>query len=483
MVTIRTRIITGILLIVAGGFYYLVNWMLGEMRPHYMKSMEESLVDESVLLASLIEGMIIDGRITTEDLRGAFDRARNRTFHARIYDMIKNRMNVRVYITDAKGIVLFDSDGGADEGKDYSRWNDVHLALRGRYGARTSHSISGDQSTSVLYVAAPIMADSAIAGVLTVCKPSGSVTFFIEQARGKMIVAGFIVGLGVILVGVFLSIWVTSPIKRLTGYARDVRDGKNVSLPRLGLLSPLGHSELGVMGTALEEMRDSLEGKKYIENYVQTLTHEIKSPLAAIRGAAELIDDTMPVPERTRFLRNIRTETERIQHIVDRLLELSSLESRKTLREHTAVDLGALIDRQCRTIAPSCEAKHIECRRVPGTTTVVHGEPFLIRQAIANCLQNALDFTPENGIITIALERRTSAAVITIDDTGTGIPDYAMEKIFDRFYSLGRPDTSRKSTGLGLSFVKEAMALHGGRVSVVNRLEGGVRVGLLFPVA
>jgi two-component system, OmpR family, sensor histidine kinase CreC len=483
MVTIRTRISIGILLIVAGGFYYFVNWVLGEMRPHYIKSMEESLIDESVLLASLVEGMIKEDTIPVGDLRNAFDRAGNRTFKARIYDMVKNRINVRVYITDARGIVIFDSDGGAAEGQDYSQWNDVHLTLKGLYGARTSHRIANDKSTSVLCVGAPIMDESGITGVLTVCKPSGSVTFFIEQAREKMIVAGFIVGLGVIVLSIFLSIWVTAPVKRLTGYARAVRDGNSVSLPRLGLLSHLGHSEVGVMGTALEEMRDTLEGKKYIENYVQTLTHEIKSPLAAIRGAAELIDEDMPDAERTRFLRNIRTESQRIQHIVDRLLELSSLESRKSLRERTAIDIAKLIDQQCREIAPSCEAKHITCRNSSVETIVIEGEPFLIRQAIANCLQNAIDFTPPNGTVSIALHQRNSAAVITIDDTGTGIPDYALDKIFSRFYSLKRPDTNRKSTGLGLSFVKEAMTLHGGTVSVRNRPEGGVQVELVVPLS
>lgn len=483
MVTIRTRIIIGILLIVAGGFYYLVHWMLGEMRPHYLKSMEESLIDESVLLATMIEGSLENGTIPTDALRRVFDTARSRTFTAHIYDMVKTSMNVRVYITNAEGIVIFDSEGGAAEGSDYSRWNDVQRTLKGQYGARTSHTIPGDQSTSVLYVAAPIKTRNEIIGVLTVCKPSGSVTFFIEQARNKMIVAGSIVGLAVILVGISLSIWVTSPIRRLTMYARAVRDSKSASLPRLGLLSHLGHSEVGVMGTALEEMRDALEGKKYIENYVQTLTHEIKSPLSAIRGAAELIDDAMPRAERIRFLSNIRSESARIQHIVDRQLVLASLESRKSLRERTTIDLDKLIVQQCSTMAPACEAKQIACSIAAGDTITIEGEVFLVQQAIANCLQNAIDFSPVKGVITVSLKRLPHKAIIIIDDSGSGIPEFALDKVFNRFYSLKRPGTSKKSTGLGLSFVKEAMTLHNGTVTVANRHDGGARVELHFPLS
>jgi two-component system sensor histidine kinase CreC len=481
MVTIRTRIIIGFLVIAMAGFYYLVNWVIKDMRPHYMKSMEESLVDESVLLASIVEGSVREGRIGTDSLKSAFTRARSRELRAAIYDLVKTRMNVRVYITDAKGTVIFDSDNGAEEGKDYSRWIDVRRTLSGGYGARTTHRIPDDQSTSALYVAAPIRNDTAIIGVLTVCKPTGSVTFFIDQAKNKIIVVGLIVAVGVVLMGVFLSIWVTSPIRRLTAYARSVRDGKPSVLPRLGIFSRLGHSEMGVMGKALEEMRDTLEGKNYIEKYVQTLTHEIKSPLSAIRGAAELIDENMPADKREHFLDNIRAEVERIQNIVDRLLELSALESRKDLREITDIDFSALIRELLESMAPAFDAKSLTCSPSVPDGIVIRGERFLIQQALANCLQNAVDFTPPGGTISVTLEKSSTDAIVTIDDTGVGIPEYALNKIYDRFYSLSRPDTKRKSTGLGLSFVREAVVLHQGILSVTNRQEGGVRAQMRFP--
>lgn len=470
------------LIIVAVGFFYLVNWVVDDLRPHYMKSMEESLVDESVLLASLVEQMVDSSAIKTKMLRDAFQSAHRRRFDATIYDLVKNQMNVRVYVTDNKGIVLFDSDNSKDEGKDYSRWNDVQRTLRGQYGARTSHGIPDDKSTSVLYVAAPIKADSAIIGVLTVCKPSGSVTFFINKAQKKITYAGCIIGFGVLIVSIALSIWVTSPIQRLTNYARSVRDGKPVQLPRLGISRYLGRSEVGLMGKAFEEMRQTLEGKKYVEQYVQTVTHEIKGPIAAIRGAVELIDDKMPAEDRERFLRNIRIESERMQSIVERLLELTVLENRSTLREQEEIDFGQIIQKCVNTITPACDAKRIRCETHFSASVKLQGDRFLITQAILNCLQNAIDFTPQGGLITISLEVNHDNAKLYIDDTGCGIPEYALEKVFDRFYSLSRPDTQRKSTGLGLTFVREAITLHGGTVSIGNREHGGSRVVITFPV-
>ena len=92
-----------------------------------------------------------------------------------------------------------------------------------------------------------------------------------------------------------------------------------------------------------DSMRDVLEGRRYAERYIQTLTHEMKSPLAAIRGAAELLDEEMPVEVRKRFLENIRAETSRSERLINRLLELASIESRTHLETHAEVDLGAVV--------------------------------------------------------------------------------------------------------------------------------------------
>jgi two-component system sensor histidine kinase CreC len=110
------------------------------------------------------------------------------------------------------------------------------------------------------------------------------------------------------------------------------------------------------------------------------------------------------------------------------------------------------------------------------------GERFLLVQAVTNLLQNALEFTPEGGMIEMRLETAVGEARIVIEDTGPGVPDYAVERIFERFYSLARPDTGRKSTGLGLSFVREIAVLHGGEAGVANRPEGGARATLRLPL-
>lgn len=472
---IGTRIILGFLLIIAVGFYYLANWVINDVRPHYMKSMEESLIDTATLLASQLSTRVAGPEIPVGDLRTAFDHAYRREFSAWVYDLEKKRINIRVYVTDRKGIVLFDSDGGKDEGKDYSRWNDVRFTLAGRYGARTSRIDPADPTRSSLFVASPITRGAETVGVLTVVKPTDSVSLFIDLARRKIVTAAWVAGFAAILLGFGLSTWVTLPIKRLTAYARAIRDNRNPALPKLG------RSEVAVLGKAFEEMREALEGKNYVENYVQTLTHEIKSPLSAIRGAAELMDEEMPPERRARFLANIRAEADRIQNIVERLLDLSALENRKGLKDVEEIDLAALAGEVVQSQAAILERKRIAVTVAAPEAVPVRGERFLLRQAIANLLSNAVDFVPAGGAIAVGAAREGKSCVLTVEDNGTGIPAYAVDKIFEQFYSLSRPDTNRKSTGLGLSLVKEVAALHGGGITVVNRAEGGVRATLTLP--
>jgi two-component system sensor histidine kinase CreC len=280
-------------------------------------------------------------------------------------------------------------------------------------------------------------------------------------------------GVLVILMGMMFSFWITSPIEKLTVYAQAIRDGKRPPMPRLG------RSEIGKLGSAFEEMRDSLEGKQYVENYVQTLTHEMKSPLSAIRGAAELMEEQMSPEQHERFLNNIRTEADRIQNLIDRLLLLSALESRKGLQNPIRVDLSELAASIAESMQPQLKTKRIQLETRIQENVTRMGERFFLRQAMINLLQNAIDFTPPGGRITVTLETRDNAVSFTVKDTGPGIPEFALTKVFDRFYSLPRPDSGLKSSGLGLTFVREVALLHGGEAHLENSSGGGARATLI----
>jgi two-component system sensor histidine kinase CreC len=112
---------------------------------------------------------------------------------------------------------------------------------------------------------------------------------------------------------------------------------------------------------------------------------------------------------------------------------------------------------------------------------VVQGDAFLLAQALGNLVHNAIDFTPAGGTVAMRIRAEAGQAVVAVEDTGSGVPDYALAQVFDRFYSLPRPDTGRKSSGLGLSIVREVARLHRGEATLENRTEGGARAVLTLP--
>lgn len=472
------RILIGIIAVTGIGFAFLLFWIVRDMEPQYRKVTEEPLADTAYTFASLAAVASRGNRIDTPLFERMFRDVQNRSFSARIHDFTKQDMDLHVYITDKKGIVLFDSDNGNAVGRDYSRWNDVYAALKGRYGTRTTKTSINDAASTLMYVAAPIVRDGTMLGVLSVGKPTTSSDLFVAVSRRRILLAGAAVCLAVLITAAIVSGMVTRPLERLTNYAVTVKEGKRSGLP------DLGSSEIRQLGLAFDEMRDAVEGRKYIERYVETLTHEIKSPLAAIQGAAELLEDEdMPQTKKERFLGNIRGETERIRTLVDELLLLSSLESRKTRVAAESLDLNEIAADAVESMAPMIEQKHIRLETSLEGTLPFRGERSLIRHAITNILQNALEFTPRDGAISVqTTAARYGHVECVVEDTGPGIPEYALHRIFDRFYSLKRPDTGKKSSGLGLSLVREIMTLHGGAADVQNRQPTGTRVVLRFPL-
>jgi two-component system sensor histidine kinase CreC len=259
---------------------------------------------------------------------------------------------------------------------------------------------------------------------------------------------------------------------------RYVRAQRSFSLPRLG------RRALGVIGAAYDEMRDALAGRNYVADYVQTLTHEVKSPLSAIRGAAELLQEPMDDADRARFIANIVRETERIQQLVDRMMELTALESRKSLDATAPVALRALLLELAASVQGAAAARGqqvVVSDEDCDDAITVEGGAFLLQRAVSNLLDNALDFSPAGAIVRLGLVRRGRSVDVTVRDAGPGIPDYAEDKVFEKFYSLARPHTRKKSTGLGLSFVKEIAELHHGRATLKNAPGGGVVATLSLP--
>jgi two-component system, OmpR family, sensor histidine kinase CreC len=474
-VRLGTVLFLGNALIFAVCFSYPMAKIASSLRVRYLEAVEEPLVDQANILAALVGREMEDGRFDPSVLGSVFDAVRARSVAAQIYEVRKDRVDIEIYVTDGSGRVVFDSAHPQNVGADYSQWVDVKRTLAGEYGARATRSVADDPASTLLHVAAPILARGRTVGVLTVVEPVTSINSFLRAAKPRVFGVGAASGAAALLLGLLLSWWVSRQIGRLTRYAHDVRQGKRVELPRLA------PTELREMGRAFERMRESLEGKKYVEQYVQTLTHEIKSPVSAIRGAAELLSDELPQARRERLLANIRNESQRISDLVERMLVLSELETRRAL-DAVTVPLAPLLRTMVESKEPLVARKSLALALDLDESVTLRGDAFLLHQAIANLLENAIDFSPAGRRIALRTRREDGRVELSIEDEGPGVPGYALDRVFEKFFSLERPDTGKKSTGLGLNLVREVATLHGGEVRLENLPERGLRAVLRLPL-
>lgn len=481
-VTHRNRVFLVVLLVYLLAVVFLLQRFVGEIDPRYRESAEDTLVETANLVAALAQTHVRDGAIDVEPLRPVFRDLYGRTVNARIYTVDKQRVEMRVLVYDARGWVRYDS-AGVLEGKNYSLWRDVVLTLNGRYGARTSEEVPGRPETAVMYVAAPIWWQDRVVGVVSVGRSVASFSAYRENSRQRLVATAVTSVVAFLLLLVLVSLWIVTPQGMFTEYVRFLR-----AQPRLRP-SRLFARARTLFRTAYSEVRDALAGREYVTEYVQALTHELKSPLSAIRGAAELLQEPMPEAERARFAGNVARESQRIQTLIERMLELASLERRRGLEHVEPLAVRALV-------ADAVQAAQAEGRRADVAIDVedspdvqIEGDRLLLTSALVNLLDNALDFSPQDARVSLGWRIDRGRVAIVVRDRGPGVPEYARARLFERFYSLARPRTGRKGTGLGLTFVREVAELHDGDVRLAwpsdddPQQESGTEATLRLPRA
>lgn len=473
------KLFLGFFLIVGLAAFFVMRVFVEEVKPGVRQAMESTLVDAANVLAELAAPELKAGTLARGGFTASLARAQRRDPRAMVWRFPKRALDYRVTITDAKGIVLYDSLG-RDVGRDNSRWNDVHRTLRGEYGARSSPEVPGDATHTVMHVAAPVYdpADGrTLIGVLSLSQPNRSIDPFITASQRQIMLRGaWLIGLSA-LIGILMTAWLMTGVRRLNRYAQAVSAGEPVAPPK-----PRG-DEIGDLGRALETMRRKLEGKAYVEQYVQSLTHEMKSPLAAIRGAAELLQEPMPAEDRERFARSIVDQQQRLTQTIDKLLALAEVEQHGWLQARDTLSVAGLFaavvqDAQLRAQAAGVE---VQVQVQPPGTMALQGDGYLLRQALGNLLDNAIDFSPVGSSIQLIAAVQAGGIALQVVDQGAGIPEFARERVFERFYSLARPATGARSSGLGLPFVSEVARLHGGHASVEAGTPGGTRAVLWLP--
>ncbi|MGB0865736.1 MAG: two-component system sensor histidine kinase CreC [Granulosicoccaceae bacterium] len=484
--SVFTRLAIFYFILLSAALIYAWQVFYEDIKPSFRQISEEAMIDNANLMAELMLPLLEQQQPDFSVFDQRVKSYQQRNPQALIWSHLKADTNTQFYLTDARGEVIYHSLDPTQVGEDYSQWRDVFRTLQGEYGARTSLRDPEDPDSGEMYVAAPIRKDDTLLGVFTLIKPHQSIVSFIGEAEFKLTAAGLAL-LGLLtLSGLALVIWYRRMLEQLIVFVDRVRRGQKAKQPNFQ------EHGFGQLSEALQNMRAELDGKLYVENYTHTLTHELKSPLAAISAATELLQSDLPEQKRAQFMGNIEAEVLRMQQIIEQLLLLASLENRQS-SELERIELKTLIEDALAAVRTRLDQKKINLNteRLQLAGLGLDGDSFLLATALSNLLGNAIDFCPAGGIIEVASRQSKPHASqryveLTISNTGAHIPDYAKRRLFERFFSTARADSKRKSSGLGLCVVEQVCELHGGSVSLSNielRGQSAVQAFVVLPLS
>jgi two-component system sensor histidine kinase KdpD len=231
---------------------------------------------------------------------------------------------------------------------------------------------------------------------------------------------------------------------------------------------------------ALERM--FLRAERLSKTFLRSVSHELRTPITAIITASNALSDpgTRAKSESLELLiDDIRTASGRLNRVVENLLNMTRIESGAVTIRREWVDIRDIFNNLLRDLADELEF-HTVFVEVRENMPLVEADPVLLQQALSNLLVNAVQYTPPQSRITLAAVYEPAALIITVEDTGPGIPPDSVSRLFEKFYRI--PGSRPGGTGLGLSITRAFIEIQGGTIGASNREEGGARFTIRLPV-
>jgi signal transduction histidine kinase len=296
----------------------------------------------------------------------------------------------------------------------------------------------------------------------------------------RAIVLGALIGdLVAVIVMLAISHRIIQPVELLTAAAQQMEKGDLTA--RVVVQSS---DEIGQLARAFNAMADGLARQEQLRrNMVSDVAHELRTPLTNIRGYLEAAQDGV-MPLDTALADNLYEEAMLLNRLADDLQELALAEAGQLRLEHQPVDVGDMARAAAEAVRPQADARGLGLSLDVPPGLLVEADAHRVAQVLRNLLNNAMDFTPRGGRITIAAQREGAFVRTEVRDTGPGIAPEHLPFVFERFY---RADKSRARTtggaGLGLAIVKQLIEAQGGRVWVNSTLGAGSAFGFALPIS
>ncbi len=233
----------------------------------------------------------------------------------------------------------------------------------------------------------------------------------------------------------------------------------------------------------LEDITDLKKLEKMRSQFVANVSHELKTPLTSIKGFSETLKFVKDEETRNKFLDIINEESERLTRLINDILTLSSIEQTKTLK-HEEIDVGKETEKIYHLLAPKAESKNVKLNLMQDEPFIILGDIDNYKQLVLNLVDNAIKYTRENGEVNIKLDKYNDDLRLVIQDTGIGIPEKHLNRVFERFYRVDKArDRAMGGTGLGLAIVKHIVLSMGGTIELDSEVGKGSTFTIRLPMA
>ena len=380
----------------------------------------------------------------------------------------------RMLVTDQAGRILYDTDQDDSAVGRYGLLSGVGAALDGyaQFTCAYSYARGAFASRS----ATPVVSGGNIVGAVYLYDYDTEQGDIIAGLRDNLLNMSLLFGLAGLIIIVVLSSTLTGRIKRLSA-AMDVVRGGNYS----HRIPVEGRDELSELSEEFNVLTGRLESTEELRRrFVSDASHELRTPLAAIRLLSDSItqSDDMDTATMREFALDIGSEADRLQRITEKLMTLTKLDAGVADREREPVDMRTL-----HLLAPLAETQNVTLVTELGEGCVVLASADDLYQIIFNLAENGIKYNVPGGSVTLSLKAAGNKALLTVADTGIGIPEEDRENVFDRFYRVDKA-RSRASggSGLGLAIVHDAVVANGGEIWVAPRAGRGTVFSVAFPL-
>ena len=397
----------------------------------------------------------------------------NRTHTEQVMSVLGELNVARVIVTDGAGLALYDSlPQESCVGK--------YVLLQGVAAALEKHDIlycQYDDGVLVSHTAMPIVRHGSTVGCVYIADLDTDQGGLIRALQTNILRISFAVEAVLVVFSLVFSAGSARKMKRILQSMERVREGEYSHKIQMN-----GLDEFGRLAREFNRLTDRLQvSEQAQQQFVSDASHELKTPLAAIKLLSDsVLQNDMDAETMREFVSDIGSEADRLTRLAQDLLAISKAEVVR--KEHEVVDLAQTIGKVFKLLVPLADQRQIRLTsNMEKDCTVLTVEDDMY-QIIFNLVENAIKYNRDGGLVRVGLLRREDEVVLTVEDTGIGIPADALEHVFERFYRVDKARSrAAGGSGLGLSIVRELVERNYGEITVEQRPEGGSRFTVLLP--